>query len=203
MVGDPLDLVFDRELVLRLPGLDNPSGGRLPLELGHEELPLPPLRLESRDHLRAVEDDVAGPHVELVDDRLAQVQEQVVHRRQDELPSERGAAHLVEAVLDRPQHGPLAASQEAFREPPFRLELPQPQPRLPHVVLEPRVRGERLRGRHPEASDDPPQDLAASLVPADLDVRDGAVAVVPVAGHVEAFVQFPERRGGRGPAQVG
>src|SRR5216117_3931952 len=88
MVGDPLDLFFDREFVLRLPGLDDPAARGIPLELGDHELPLPPAGLERRDHLGAVEDDVAVAHVELRHDRFAEVQEQVVHRRQDKFPRE-------------------------------------------------------------------------------------------------------------------
>src|SRR5213593_1331877 len=71
VVRDPVDLLLDRELVLRLPRLDDPPGAGFALELGDEELPLPAASLERRHHLGPVEHDVAGPHVELVDDRLA------------------------------------------------------------------------------------------------------------------------------------
>src|SRR5438445_370695 len=88
VVRDPVDLLLDRELILRFPCLDDPPGGGFALELGDKELPLPAASLERRDHLGPVEHDVAGPHVELVDDRLAQIEEQVVEGRQDELPAE-------------------------------------------------------------------------------------------------------------------
>src|SRR5438046_10302697 len=55
MVGDPLDLFFDRELVLRLPGLDDPAARGIPLELGDHELTLPPAGLERSAHLGSVE----------------------------------------------------------------------------------------------------------------------------------------------------
>src|SRR5437867_7820182 len=39
VVRDPVDLLFHRELVLRLPGLHDPPGGGFALELRDEELP--------------------------------------------------------------------------------------------------------------------------------------------------------------------
>src|SRR5207247_5048087 len=69
MVGDPLDLFFDRELVLALPGLDDAAARRIALELGDRELPLPAAGLERGNHLGAVEDDVAIAHMELGHDR--------------------------------------------------------------------------------------------------------------------------------------
>src|SRR5256885_8994366 len=131
VVGDPVDLLLHRELVLRLPGLHDPPGGGFALELRDEELPLSATRLERRDHLGAVEDHVAGPHVELVDNRFAQVEEQVVQRREHELPTEFRLLDLLEAVLHRPHHGSLPAGEEAFHQPSLGLELPQSQARLP------------------------------------------------------------------------
>src|SRR3989454_1611400 len=203
VVGDPVDLLLHRELVLRLPCLHDPPGGGFALELRDEELPLSATRLERRDHLGAVEDDVAGPHVELLDNRFAQVKEQVVQRGEHELPTEFRLLDLLEAVLHRPHHGPLPAGEEAFHQPPLRLELPQPQAGLPHVVLESGVSGERLGRRHAEAADDPPQDFAAGVVPADLQVCDRAIAIVRIPGHVEPLVQLPEGRGRGGPAPGG
>src|SRR5439155_549194 len=95
--------------------------------------------LERRDHLGAVEDDVAGPHVELVDNRFAQVEEQVVLRGQHELPTEFGLVDFLQAVLHSPHHGPLPAGEEALHQPSLGLELPQSQTGLAHVVLEARV----------------------------------------------------------------
>src|SRR2546422_8402532 len=131
VVRDPVDLLFHRELVLRLPGLHDPPGGGFALELRDEELPFSAPGFESRNHLGAVEDDVAGPHVELVDDRFAQVKEQVVQRGEHELPTEFRLLDLLEAVLHRPHHGSLPAGEEAFHQPSLGLELPQPQAGLP------------------------------------------------------------------------
>src|SRR2546426_362571 len=117
VVGDPVDLLLHRELVLRLPCLHDPPGGGFALELRHEELPLSATRLERRDHLGAVEDDVAGPHVELVDNRFAQVEEQVVQRREHELPTKFRLLDLLEAVLHRPHHGSLPAGEESRLRP--------------------------------------------------------------------------------------
>src|SRR5256885_16560154 len=82
VVRDAIDLLLHRELVLGFPQIDDPPGGRVALELRDHELPLPPAGFERRDHLGAIEDDVAIAHVELCDDRLAQIQEQIVHRRE-------------------------------------------------------------------------------------------------------------------------
>src|SRR5437867_4296347 len=202
VVGDPVDLLLHRELVLRLPGLHDPPGGGFALELRDEEFPLSATRLERRDHLGAVEDDVAGPHVELVDNRFAQVEEQVVQRREHELPTEFRLLDLLEAVLHRPHHGSLPAGEEAFHQPSLGLELPQSQARLPHVVLETRVRGKRLRRCHAEAADDPPQNFAAGVVPADPQVGDRTIAIVRVPSHVEPLVQLPQGRRRGGPAEV-
>src|SRR6266571_240826 len=120
VVRDPVDLLFHRELVLRFPGLHDPPGGGFALELRDEELPFSAPGFEGRDHLGAVEDDVAGPH----------------------------------------------------------------------VVLEARVRGERLGGGHAEAADDPPQDFAAGVVPANLQVCDRTIPVVRIPGHVEPSYSF-------------
>src|SRR3989442_1697212 len=144
VVRDPVDLLLHRELVLRLPGLHDPPGGGFALELRDEELPFSAAGFERRDHLGAVEDDVAGPHVELVDNRFAQVKKQVVEGSEHELPSEFSLLDFVEAVLHRPHHGPLPAGEEAFHQPSLRLELPQSQAGLPHVVLESGVSGEIL-----------------------------------------------------------
>src|SRR5712691_10254776 len=76
------------ELVLRLPCLHDPPSGGFALELRDEELPLSATGFEGRDHLGSVEDDVAGPHVELLDNRFAQVKEQVVEGSEHELPTE-------------------------------------------------------------------------------------------------------------------
>src|SRR5437667_3357741 len=51
VVRDPVDLLLDRELVLRLPCLHDSTGGGFALELRDEELPLPATGLERRDHL--------------------------------------------------------------------------------------------------------------------------------------------------------
>src|SRR5712691_10261993 len=202
VVRDPVDLLLDRELVLRLPCLDDPPGGGFPLELGDEELPLPAASLERGHHLGPVEHGVAGPHVELVDDRLAQVEEQVVERRQDKLPVEIRMPDLFETVLHGPHHGSLAPGEEPFDEPSFRHELPQPQAGLPHVVLEPRVGRERLRRCHAEASDDPSEDFPPGVIAADFHVGDQAVPVVRIPGHMETFVQLAKCRCGRRAAQV-
>src|SRR5947208_3619755 len=82
VVRDAIDLLLHRELILGFPQIDDPAGGRVALELRDHELPLPPAGFERRHHLGAIEDDVAIAHVELRDDRLAQIQEQVVHRRE-------------------------------------------------------------------------------------------------------------------------
>src|SRR6266545_5347614 len=161
VIGDPLDLLLDGEIVLGLPRVDGPAG-------------------------RGVAD----------------VQEQVVLRREDELATELEAADPVEVFLHDPHDGPLAAGEEAFREPAFPLEFPEPLADLPHVVLEPGVRGEGLRRRDPEALQDPPEDLPAGVVPADLGVRDRTVAVRCVAGDVQSFVELAKRRRGRGSAEV-
>src|SRR2546428_119033 len=202
VVRDPVDLLLHRELVLRLPCLHDPPGGGFALELRDEELPFSATGFEGRDHLGAVEDDVAGPHVELVDNRFAQVEEQVVQRGEHELPTEFRLLDFLEAVLHRPHHGPLPAGEEALHQPALGLELPQSQAGLPHVVLEARVRGERLGRRHAEAPDDPPQDFAAGVVPANLQVCDRPIAIVRIPGHMEPLVQLPEGRGRGGPAQV-
>src|SRR3989449_1022574 len=202
VVGDPVDLLLHRELVLRLPCLHDPPGGGFALELRDEELPLSATRLERRDHLGAVEDDVAGPHVELVDNRFAQVEEQVVQRGEHELPTEFRLLDLLEAVLHRPHHGSLPAGEEAFHQPSLGLELPQPQAGLPHVVLETLVPGKRLGRCHTEAADDPPQGFAAGRGPADLPGRGPAIAVVRVPSHVEAPLQLPPGRPRWGPAEV-
>src|SRR3989454_402109 len=202
VVRDPVDLLLHRELVLRLPGLHDPPGGGFALELRDEELLFSAAGFERLDHLRAVEYDVAGPHVELVDNRFAQVKKQVVEGSEHELPTEFHLLDFVEAVLHRPHHGPVPAGEEAFHHPSLRLELPQSQAGLPHVVLESGVSGERLGRRHAEAADDPPQDFAAGVIPADLQVCDRTIAIVRIPGHVEPFVQLPEGRGRRGPAYV-
>src|SRR5256885_1223752 len=87
-----------------------------------------------------------------------------------------------------------------LRLPGLRLDPPQSQAGPPHVVLEAGVSGERLGRRHAEAADDPPQDFAAGVIPADLQVCDRTIAIVRIPGHVEPFVQLPEGRGRRGPA---
>src|SRR5256886_7289141 len=186
VIRDPVNLLFHCELILRLPCFHDPPGGGFALELRDEELPFSATGLERRDHLGAVEDDVAGPHVELVDNRFAQVEEQVVLRREHELPTEFRLLDLLEAVLHRPHHGSLPAGEEAFHQPSLGLELPQSQARLSHVVLETRVRGKRLRRCHAEAADDPPQNFAARVVPAALPFCDPAIPPVPgprFAGH--------------------
>src|SRR6266540_2846541 len=202
VIGDPLDLLLDGEVVLGLPRVDGPPGRGVALELRHDELPLAAAGLECRDDLRSIENDVARAHVELLVDRVADVQEEVVLRREDELATELEAADPVEVFLHDPHHGPLAAGEEAFREPAFPLEFPEPLADLPHVVLEPGVRGEGLRRRDPEALQDPPEDLPAGVVPADLGVRDRTVAVRCVAGDVQSFVELAKRRCGRGSAEV-
>src|SRR5436309_4317636 len=202
VIRDPVNLLFHCELVLRLPCFHDPPGGGFALELRDEELPFSATGLERRDDLRAVEDDVAGPYVELVDNRFAQVEEQVVQRREHELPTEFRLLDLIEAVLHRPHHGSLPAGEEAFHQPSLGLELPQSQARLSHVVLETRVRGERLRRCHTEAADDPPQDFAAGVVPADLQVGDRTIAIVRIPSHVEPLVQLPQGRRRGGPAEV-
>src|SRR3989442_9060595 len=124
VVRDPVDLLFHRELVLRLPCLHDPPGGGFALELRDEELPFSTTGFEGRDHLGAVEDDVAGPHVELLDNRFAQVKEQVVQGSEHELPTEFRLLDFLEAVPHRPHHGPLPAGEETFHQPSLRLELP-------------------------------------------------------------------------------
>src|SRR5439155_685479 len=59
VVRDPVDLLLDRELVLRLPCLHDSTGGGFALELRDEELPFSATGLERRDHLGAVEHNVA------------------------------------------------------------------------------------------------------------------------------------------------
>src|SRR3989442_8853103 len=194
VVRDPVDLLFHRELVLRLPGLHDPPGGGFALKLRDEELPLAATGLERRDHLGTVEDDVAGPHVELVDNRFAQVEEQVVQRGERELPTEFRLLDLVEAVLHRPHHGPLPAGEEALHQPALGLELPQSQAGLPHVVLEARVRGKRLGRRHAEAADDPAQDFPAGVVPADLQVGDRPIPLVRIPGDLGPLFTLPASR---------
>src|SRR3989454_1563978 len=200
VVRDPVDLLLHRELVLRLPGLHDPPGGGFALELRDEKLPFSAAGFERRDHLGAVEDDVAGPHVELVDNRFAQVKKQVVEGSEHELPSEFSLLDFVEAVLHRPHHRPLPAGEEAFHQPSLRLELPQSQAGLPHVVLESGVSGERLGRRHAEAADDPPQDFAAGVIPAPLSGSGPAETTVRNPGPAAPLVQLPEGRGRRGPA---
>src|SRR5947199_336942 len=202
VVRDPVDLLLDRELVLRLPCLHDSTGGGFALELRDEELPFSATGLERRDHLGAVEHNVAGAHMELVDDRLAQVQEEVVLRREDELSAEIRLTDVIEAILHGPHDGPLSACEEAFHEPSLRHEFPQSLAGLSHVVLESGVRGERLGGRHAEAADDPPQDFAAGVIPANLQVRDRTITVVRIPRHMEALVQLTERRRRCGAAQV-
>src|SRR2546428_10410652 len=180
VVRDPVDLLLHRELVLRLPRLHDPPGGGFALELRDEELPFSATGFEGRDHLGAVEDNVAGPHVELVDNRFAQVEEQVVQRAEHELPTEFRLLDFLEAVLHRPHHGPLPAGEEAFHQPSLCLELPQTQAGLPHVIIRSGVSGERPRRCHAEAADDPPQDFAASVVPADPQVGDRTIGIVRV-----------------------
>src|SRR6266511_3934239 len=202
VIGNPLDLLLDGEVVLGLPRVDGPPGRGVALELRHDELPLPPAGLEGRDDLRSIEDDVARAHVELLVDRVADVQEKVVLRREDELAPELEAADPVEVFLHDPHHGPLAAGEEAFCQPALPLEFPEPLADLPHVVLEPRVGGEGLRRRDPEAPQDPAEDLPARVIAADLGIRDRAVAVRRVAGDVQAFVQLAQRRRGRRSVEV-
>src|SRR5438093_589310 len=180
VVRDAIDLLLHRELILGFPQIDDPAGGRVALELRDHELPLPPAGFERRHHLGAIEDDVAIAHVELRDDRLAQIQEQVVHRREHELSAEPELPDAVDVVLQDPHHGALAAGEEAFREPALSFELPETLAGLPHVVLEPRVGRKGFRRRHAEAPDDPAQDLSAGLIPTDLQVRNEAIAVVRV-----------------------
>src|SRR3989449_6138043 len=192
VVRDPVDLLLHRELVLRLPCLHDPPCGGFALELRDEELPLSAAGFERRDHLGAVEDDVAGPHVELVDNRFAQVKKQVVEGSEHELPSEFSLLDFVEAVLHRPHHGPLPAGEEAFHQPSLRLELPQSQAGLPPVVLESGVSGERLGRRHAEASGDPPQDFAAGAIPAGLQVLDRRGRTVRIPGHADPLVNLPD-----------
>src|SRR5256885_12861028 len=107
VVRDAIDLLLHRELVLGFPQIDNPAGGRVTLELRDHELPLPPTGFERRDHLGAIEDDVAIAHVELCDDRLAQIQEQVVHRREQELLAENGVPRVVVVGLLETYHRAL------------------------------------------------------------------------------------------------
>src|SRR3989449_1566418 len=194
VVRDPVDLLLHRELVLRLPGLHDPPGGGFALELRDEELPFSAAGFERRDHLGAVEDDVAGPHVELVDNRFAQVEEQVVQRGEHELPTEFRLLDFAEAVLHRPHHGPLPAGEEAFHQPSLCLELPQTQAGLPPVILESGVSGERLGRRHAEAADDPPQDFAAGGNPGELPVCRPATADVRDPSHMEALRPPPQGR---------
>src|SRR5256886_12776334 len=136
VVRDAIDLLLHRELVLGFPQIDDPAGGRVALELRDHELPLPSAGFERRDHLGAIEDDVAIAHVELRDDRLAQVQEQIVHRREHELSAEPELPDAVDVVLQDPHYGALAAGEEALREPALPFELPETLARVPHVVLE-------------------------------------------------------------------
>src|SRR5439155_23067405 len=124
----------------------------------------------------------------------AQVQEEVVLRREDELSAEIRLTDVIEAILHGPQDGPLSACEEAFHEPSLRHEFPQSLAGLSHVVLESGVRGERLGGRHAEAADDPPQDFTAGVIPANLQVRDRTITVVRIPRHMEALVQLTERR---------
>src|SRR3989454_3366206 len=124
VVRDPVDLLLHRELVLRLPCLHDPPCGGFALELRDEGLPLSAAGFEGPDPLGSVQDDVAGPHVELVDNRFAQVNKQVVEGSEHELPTEFRLLDFVEAVLHRPHHGPLPAGEETFHQPSLRLELP-------------------------------------------------------------------------------
>src|SRR2546430_17258719 len=50
VVRDPVDLLLDRELLLRLPGLADPPGCAFALELGNQDLPLPAASLERPLH---------------------------------------------------------------------------------------------------------------------------------------------------------
>src|SRR2546427_1345666 len=202
VIRDALDLLLHRELVFGLPQVDDPAGGLVALELRHDELPLPTARLERGDHLGAVEDDVAIAHVELRDDRLAQIQEQVVHRREHELAAELELSDAIDVVLQDPHHRALAAGQKAFREPALPFELPEALAGLPHVVFEPCVGREGFRRRHAQASNNPTQDLPASLIPADLQIGDEAIAIIRVPRHVEALIQVAERGRGRGSVEV-
>src|SRR5438445_13787500 len=151
VVRDAIDLLLHRELVLGFPQIDDPAGGRVALELRDRELPLPPAGFERRDHLGAVEDDVAIAHVELRDDRLAQIEEQVVHRREHELSPEPDLPDPIDVVLQDPHHGALAAAEEAFPEPALSFELPEPLAGAPHVVAEPRVWPAGVRGAETRA----------------------------------------------------
>src|SRR5437016_8449216 len=202
VVRDAIDLLLHRELVLGFPQIDDPAGGRVALELRDHELPLPPASFERRDHLGAIEDDVAIAHVELRDDRLAQIQEQVVHRREHELAAELELPDAVDVVLQDPHHGALAAGEEALRERALSFELPEPLAGLPHVVLESGAGRKGFCRRHAEAPDDPAQDLSAGLLSTDLQVRNEAIAVVRVPRHMESLVQVLERGRGRGAAEV-
>src|SRR2546426_4834255 len=49
VVRNPVDLLFHRELVLRLPGLHDPPGGGFALELRDEKLPFSAAGFERRD----------------------------------------------------------------------------------------------------------------------------------------------------------
>src|SRR5437660_8283161 len=202
VVRDAIDLLLHRELVLGFPQIDDPAGGRVALELRDHELPLPPAGFERRDHLGAIEDDVAIAHVELRDDRLAQIQEQVVHRREHELSAEPELPDAVDVVLQDPHHGALAAGEEALREPALSFELPETLAGLPHVVLESGAGRKGFCRRHAEAPDDPAQDLPAGLLSTDLQVRNEAIAVVRVPRHMESLVQVLERGRGRRAAEV-
>src|SRR5207249_11006941 len=71
VIRDPVNLLFHCELILRLPCLHDPPRAGFALELPHGTPRLPATRLQRRDDLRPDEDDVAGPHVELVDNRFA------------------------------------------------------------------------------------------------------------------------------------
>src|SRR5256886_5499946 len=168
VVGDAIDLLLDRELVLGFPQIDDPAGGRVALELRDHELPLPPAGFERRDHLGAIEDDVAIAHVELRDDRLAQIQEQVVHRGEHELSAEPELPDAVEVVLQDPHHGALAAGEEALREPALSFELPETLAGLPPVVLEPRAGREGFRRRDAEPPGDAAQNPSAGPPPRPL-----------------------------------
>src|SRR2546421_5559096 len=189
VVRDAIDLLLHRELVLGFPKIDDPAGGRVALELRDHELPLPPAGFERGDHLGTVEDDVAIAHVELRDDRLAQIEEQVVHRREHELSAEPELPDAVDVGLQDPHHGALAAGEETFREAALSFELPETLAGLPHVVLETRAGRKGFRRSHPQAPADPAQDLSAGLPPTDLPVPKEEVTSVLGPRHTECIVK--------------
>src|SRR3990170_5387809 len=199
VVRDPVHVVADLDLVLLLPRVDDPTGRGVSLEFRHEELRLPPPGLEGGHHLRPVEDDVAVPGPELLGDLAAEVEEEVVHRREHELPADLRAPDAGQVVLEDPMKVPLPPGEEPLHEPALRLELPEERPNLGHRVLVQGARGEVLRGDGTVAPDDPPEEFLPGLGPGHLRVLDDAESAVRVPDHVASGkegLEGRERRGG-------